>query len=117
MSLTHFTDSNFKKEVLESKLPVVVDFWANWCGPCKMVAPIVEQLGKEFKDKVKIGKIDVDTNPKTATTYGIMSIPTLMFFKGGKIMDQVVGVLSLSVDSRAWVLSSPSASAIWKRRG
>jgi len=96
MSLTHFTDSNFKHEVLESKLPVVVDFWTNWCGPCKMVAPIVEQLAKEFKDKVKIGKIDVDANPKTATTYGIMSIPTLMFFKGGKIMDQVVGVLSLS---------------------
>jgi len=96
MSLTHFTDSNFKHEVLESKLPVVVDFWTNWCGPCKMVAPIVEQLAKEFKDKVKIGKIDVDATPKTATTYGIMSIPTLMFFKGGKIMDQVVGVLSLS---------------------
>lgn len=96
MSLIHFTDSNFKHEVLESKLPVMVDFWANWCGPCKMVAPLLEQLAKEFKDKVKIGKIDVDTNPKIATTYGIMSIPTLMFFKGGKIMDQVVGALSLS---------------------
>ncbi|MFH1458014.1 MAG: thioredoxin [Candidatus Omnitrophota bacterium] len=94
MSLAHFTDSNFRKEVLESHLPVVVDFWANWCGPCKMIAPAVEELAREYKDKARIGKIDVDTNPKTATTYGIMSIPTLMFFKGGKVMEQVAGVLN-----------------------
>ena len=94
MSIHHFTDSNFKKEVLECKLPVVVDFWANWCGPCKMIGPIVEELAKEYEGKVKIGKVDVDTNPQSASTYGIMSIPSLMFFKDGKVMDQVTGALN-----------------------
>jgi len=94
MSILHFTDTNFKKEVLESNLPVLVDFWAEWCGPCKMIAPIVEELAKEYEGKVKIGKVDVDANSKTATTYGIMSIPTLIFFKDGKVADQVVGALS-----------------------
>jgi len=94
MSIQHFTDSNFKKEVLESKVPVVVDFWANWCGPCKMIGPIVEELAKEYEGKVKIGKVDVDTNPRSASTYGIMSIPSLMFFKDGKVMDQVTGALN-----------------------
>ena len=96
MSILHFSDTDFKKEVLESKLPVVVDFWANWCGPCKMIAPIVEELAKEYTGKVKIGKLDVDTNPKSASAYGIMSIPTLMFFKDGKVMDQVNGALNKS---------------------
>lgn len=91
MSILHFSDTDFKKEVLESKLPVVVDFWANWCGPCKMVTPIVEELAKEYSGKVKIGKLDVDTNPKSASAYGIMSIPTLIFFKGGKVVHQVNG--------------------------
>ena len=94
MSIMHFSDTDFKKEVLESKLPVVVDFWANWCGPCKMIAPIVEELANEYSGKVKIGKLDVDTNPKSAAAYGVMSIPTLMFFKDGKVMDQVNGALS-----------------------
>jgi len=94
MSITHFTDANFKKEVLESNVPVLVDFWANWCGPCKMIGPIVEELAKEFKDKMKIGKLDVDSNPKTATNYGVMSIPMLIFFKNGKVMDQAVGALN-----------------------
>lgn len=94
MSVHHFTDGNFKKEVLESKVPVVVDFWANWCGPCKKIAPIVEELAAEYAGKVKIGKVDVDGNPGSAASYGIMSIPSLIFFKDGKIMDQVTGVLS-----------------------
>lgn len=94
MSLLHFADSSFKKEVLDSDLPVLVDFWAAWCGPCKKISPFVEELAKEYEKKIKIGKLDVDANPQTATRYGIMSIPTLIFFKNGKVMDQIVGVLS-----------------------
>jgi thioredoxin 1 len=94
MSLLHLTDSNFKKEVLESDIPVLVDFWATWCGPCKMIAPVVEELAKEYAGKVKIGKLDVEESPKAASQYGVMSIPTLIFFKSGKVMDQVVGALN-----------------------
>ncbi|MCX5700329.1 MAG: thioredoxin [Candidatus Omnitrophica bacterium] len=94
MSIKHFTDGNFKKEVLESELPVLVDFWAQWCAPCKMIAPAVEELAKEYSTKMKIGKLDVDSNSKSATHYGVMSIPTLIFFKKGKIMGQVSGALS-----------------------
>jgi len=94
MSLHHFSDANFKKEVLEAKLPVLVDFWAPWCGPCKAIAPLIEELAKEYAHKMKIGKIDVDTNSGTPTHYGVMSIPTLIFFKNGKVIEQVVGVVS-----------------------
>lgn len=94
MSTLHFTDASFKKEVLESELPVLVDFWAPWCGPCKMVAPVVEELAKEYAGKMKIGKVDVDSNSKTATQFGIMSIPTIIFFKHGKVMGQLAGAAS-----------------------
>jgi len=94
MEILHFTDANFKKEVLESDLPVLVDFWATWCGPCKMIAPIIEEAAKEYAGKVKIGKVNIDENPKMPTHYGVMSIPTLMFFKKGQVVNQFVGALS-----------------------
>jgi len=94
MAIAHLTDSNFKKEVMESNLPVLVDFWAAWCGPCKIIAPAIEELAKEYELKIKIGKINVDETPNIAGQFGVMSIPTLMFFKNGKVMEQSVGALS-----------------------
>lgn len=88
-----FTDDNFKEEVLESDLPVLVDFWAEWCGPCRMVGPIVEELAEEYVGKAKIGKVDVDSNPQVSTQYGVRSIPTLLIFKGGEVVDQVIGAV------------------------
>ncbi|MBU4345954.1 MAG: thioredoxin [Candidatus Omnitrophica bacterium] len=96
MSLTHLTDDNFKKEVLESDELVLVDFWATWCGPCKMIAPILEDLAQDYDKKIKIGKLNVEDNSKIASQYGIMSIPTLMLFKKGKVIEQVAGVISKS---------------------
>jgi thioredoxin 1 len=86
-----FTDDNFAKEVLQADKPVLVDFWAPWCGPCKMIGPIVEKLSNEMSAAVKIGKLNVDDNPATAQEYGVMSIPTLLLFKGGKVVGTTMG--------------------------
>lgn len=88
-----FTDENFETEVLSSDIPVLVDFWADWCGPCKMIAPSVEELANEFEGKVKIGKLDVDSNQNVASKYGIRSIPSLLIFKNGQVVDQIVGAV------------------------
>ena len=87
------TDDNFSDEVLTAELPVLVDFWATWCGPCRMIAPIVEELSSEYEGKAKVCKLDVDTAQKTAAEFGIRSIPTLLIFKEGKVADQLIGTV------------------------
>ncbi|HEY8422623.1 MAG TPA: thioredoxin [Thermoclostridium sp.] len=88
------TKDNFEKEVLQSDIPVLVDFWAAWCGPCRMVSPIIDQLAEEFHGKVKVGKVNVDEQGELAEKYRIMTIPNIMVFKGGNVVDSVVGVRS-----------------------
>jgi thioredoxin 1 len=90
------TDASFKEEVLESETPVLVDFWAPWCGPCRMVAPVVEEIAQQYEGQVKVVKLNTDENPNVASQYGIRSIPTLMIFKGGQRVDMVVGAVPKS---------------------
>jgi thioredoxin 1 len=92
-SLLNVTDENFEDEVIGSELPVLVDFWAVWCGPCRMVAPFVEQIAEEYKDRLKVAKLNVDENQGVPAKYGIMSIPTLLLFKDGELKETIVGAL------------------------
>jgi thioredoxin 1 len=91
MATFDITDSNFEEKVLKSSLPVLVDFWATWCGPCRMAAPVLDELSEEYKDKVLIAKIDVDANPQSAQKYNVLSIPTTILFKNGEEIDRQVG--------------------------
>jgi thioredoxin 1 len=93
MALVHLSDQNFQKEILENKTLALVDFYASWCGPCKMVAPIIEELAKEYEGKIKIGKLDVEEAQGIATRYAVMSVPTFLFFKNGRVAEQVVGAM------------------------
>lgn len=95
-NIVHISDANFEDEVLKSDKPVLVDYWAEWCGPCKMIAPILEELSAEYGDKVKVAKLNIDENPDTPPKYGIRGIPTLMLFKNGNVEATKVGALSKS---------------------
>ena len=92
-----FTDANFQTEVLDSKTLNVIDFWAEWCGPCRAIGPVIEELSKEYAGKVKIGKINEDVNPNTSVQYGITSIPAILFIKDGKVVDKQIGAVPKSV--------------------
>jgi thioredoxin 1 len=93
-NIVTLTEGNFSEEVLKSSTPVLVDFWAEWCGPCKMIAPVLDELAGEYNGKVKIAKVNIDDYQQLAINYGINSIPTLLFFKGGQVADQIVGMRS-----------------------
>ncbi len=90
------TDNNFEEEVIKSDKPVLIDFWAVWCGPCKIIAPVVEELASEYEGKIKVGKLDVDENQQASIKYGVRSIPTLLIFKDGKVKDTIIGAVPKS---------------------
>jgi len=94
MPAIHFTDNDFNENVIKSNIPVLVDFFATWCGPCRMMAPIIDELADEYAGKIKIGKLDVDENPQTSMQFGVQSIPTLIFFKNGEAVDTMIGFQS-----------------------
>lgn len=93
MKPVEITDDNFENEVIKSEKPVLIDFWAVWCGPCKLIAPIVEEIAVEYDGKVKVGKLDVDSNQQTSIKFGVRSIPTLLLFKDGKLKETIIGAV------------------------
>jgi thioredoxin 1 len=95
-NVSTFTDDNFEKEVLQSDIPVLVDFWATWCAPCKAIAPLIDAVASEYEGRVKVGKVNVDDNPATPGKYGVRGIPTVILLKDGKVVDQVVGAIPKS---------------------
>ena len=96
MKPVEITDDNFETEVIKSDKPVLIDFWAVWCGPCKIIAPVVEELASEYEGKIKVGKLDVDENQQSSIKYGVRSIPTLLIFKDGKVKDTIIGAVPKS---------------------
>lgn len=97
MKPIELTDANFADEVGKEEIPVLVDFWASWCSPCRMIAPIVEEIAMDYEGRIKVGKVNVDNSPVVSQEYGIRSIPTLLIFKGGQVVDQIIGAVPKSV--------------------